>query len=103
MFFVSKKIKRIKSIVNELDENITESQNPEAYRVVKLAKYDLDHSKQAAPMVALFLANSFYDQALHDKLDLPENLRNKISELKTLCTANGFGMTMFNINVNSKY
>ncbi|MBM7617599.1 hypothetical protein JOC36_001161 [Weissella uvarum] len=101
--FKNKKIAEIKEIVDTLYKHTSDISNPYAYRVISAAKNDLDHHRQAAPIVATMLANSFYDLAQQDELDLPEEDKPFISKLKTLGTANGYGMTAPTHNVSSRY
>lgn len=92
MFGLTKKSKEIESIVKKLSNDISSDKNPEAYRVVLLAKNDLDGRKQAPAVVANKLSNSLYLQKLNGNPALPLEVQPLIGKLKSLSTANGYGM-----------
>lgn len=98
MFFgKSKRVQQIHEIVDTMASQINASKNPEAARVIKLAKADLDHEKQAAPVIANKLSNSLYQQKLAHEPELPETVKPLVGELKNLISANGYGMTMSSV------
>ncbi len=93
----TKRVQQIHEIVDAMASQINASENPEAASVIKLAKADLDHKKQAAPVVANKLSNSLYQQKLAHEPELPETVKPLVGELKNLVSANGYGMTMSSV------